>query len=141
MKVPHRRKRLSEAAIYRFINRCRAEIKICEASKAYLAGIVLTGAAVEYILAAWLRAFAVLKHAKHKKVTEHWSLKDLNDIAYEQGLFDYRAYRAAERIRKFRNLVHPNWYAGRKPIRFTARVLAARLTDYDVIIDSINRYI
>src|ERR1700737_2601020 len=50
-------------------------------SKAYLAGIVFTSAAIEYILAAWLRAFDILKFAKHKKkLTEHWSLKELNDL-------------------------------------------------------------
>ena len=142
MKTPRRRKRLSSTAIYRFVNRCRAEIKICERSKAYLAGTVLTGAAVEYILTVWIRAFDILKYANHrKKLTDHWSLKELIDLAYQQGLFDFKAFRAAERIRKFRNLVHPNWFAGRKPARFTKHVLEARHRDYDTVIDSIQRYI
>jgi len=72
------------------VNRCRAEIKICEHSKAYLAGIVLTGAAVEYILTVWIRAFDILKYAKHrKKPTDHWSFKELIELAYRQGLFRF----------------------------------------------------
>jgi hypothetical protein len=142
LKTPRRRKRLSTAAVYGFINRCGAEIRICERSKAYLAGIVLTGVAIEEILAAWIRAFDILKFAKHKKkLTDHWSLKELNDLAYAQGLFDLNAFQAAERIRKFRNLVHPNWFAGRNPARFTKQVLDAWLRDYDAVIDSIQRYI
>jgi len=125
-----------------FINRFRLEVRICERSKAYLAGIVLIGAAIEYILAAWIRAFDILRRAKHKKrLSHHWNLKELNDLAYEQGLFDLKAFRASERIRKFRNLVHPNWFAGRNPRRFTKHILAARLRDYDSVIDSIQRYI
>jgi len=142
LKTPRRRKRLSQPAIYRFINRFRLEVRICERSKAYLAGIVLIGAAIEYILAAWIRAFDILRRAKHKKrLSHHWNLKELNDLAYEQGLFDLKAFRASERIRKFRNLVHPNWFAGRNPRRFTKHILAARLRDYDSVIDSIQRYI
>jgi hypothetical protein len=38
-------------------------------------------------------------------------------------------------------LVHPNWFAGRKPARFTKHVLEARHRDYDTVIDSIQRYI
>jgi hypothetical protein len=117
-------------------------MKICERSKAYLAGMVLTGAAVEYILNAWLWTFDVLRLAKHKKkLTDHWTFKQLNDLAFQEGLYDVRAFRAAERIRKFRNLVHPNWFAGRRPARFSKHALNARLRDYDTIIDSVNRYI
>jgi hypothetical protein len=115
-------------------------MKTCEASRAYLAGIVLSGAALEYILTAWIRAF-VGRQTGRQKLTDHWSLKDFNHLAYEHELFDYKAFCAAERIRKFRNLVHPNWYAGRKPIRFTKHVLKARLADFDTIVDSIQRYI
>jgi len=142
LKTPRRRKRLSQPAIYRFIRRCRLEVRICERSKAYLAGIVLSGAAIEYILAAWIRAFDILRRAKHeKRLNHHWSLKELNDLAYKQGLFDLKAFRASECIRKFRNLVHPNWFAGRKPRKFTKHILAARLRDYDTVINSIQRYI
>jgi len=117
-------------------------MKTCEQSKAYLAGVVLTGAGIEYILTAWIRAFDILKHVKHpKKLTDHWSLKELIDLAYQQGLFDLEAFCAAERIRKFRNLVHPNWFAGRKAVRFTKHLLEARHRDYDTVIDSIQRYI
>lgn len=116
-------------------------MKACEASRAYLAGIVLSGAAIEYILTAWIRAFNIVRYTKHTKLTDRWNLKDLNDLAYEQGLFDYKAFCSAERIRKFRNLVHPNWYAGRKPMRFTKHVLQGRLADYNAVIDSIGRYI
>jgi hypothetical protein len=114
-------------------------MKACEASHAYLAGIVLSGAALEYILAAWIRAF--VSRASRKKLTDHWTLKELNDLGFRHGLFDYKAYCSAERIRKFRNLVHPNWFAGRKPIRFTKHILEARLADYNAVIDSIARYI
>ena len=104
--------------------------------------MVLTGAAVESILVVWLRAFDVLRGAKHKKkLTDHWTFKELNDLAYHHGLYDHKSFRAAERLRKFRNLVHPNWFAGRQPPRFTKRALDARLRDYDTIIDSIQRYI
>jgi hypothetical protein len=132
VKIPTRRKRLSEAAIYRFINRCRREMKLCEASKAYLAGIVLSGAALEYILTAWVRAFEIANGRRN--------LKELVATAYKHGLLDRKAFCAAERIRKFRNLVHPNWFAGAKPIRFTTHLLDARLADFNVIVDSIKRY-
>ena len=134
MNTPSRSKRLTEKSVYRFINRCRGEIRACERAGAYLAGIVLCGAALEYILSAWIRAFDIPRMGR-KKLTEHWSLMDLNNRAYETGWLDDEAFRSAERIRKFRNLVHPNWYAGRKPMRFAKDVLEERQEDLNAAVD------
>ena len=101
--------------------------------------MVLLGASVEYILSAWIRAFPSIVYAQNKKLTDHWTLQDLNQLARRAGLLNYNAFRALERIRKFRNLVHPNWYAGRKPIKFSKRILEARISDYNEVIESIQR--
>jgi hypothetical protein len=58
------------------------EIKACEAVRAYLAGIVLSGAALEYILTAWIRAFDVPRMGR-KKLTDRWDMKHLIDRVYE----------------------------------------------------------
>ncbi len=116
-------------------------MKKCQDVSAYLAAIVLIGAGVEYMLAAWTRAFPEVVYARHRKLSEHWTLKDLSELAYQNGLLDHNAFQASERIRKFRNLVHPNWYAGRKPIRLSKSILEARISDYNAVIDSIQRNI
>lgn len=113
-------------------------MKACESARAYLAGIILCGAALEYTLTAWIRAFDVPRVGR-RRLTERWDLKHLIDRAYETRWFDYKAFRSAERIRKFRNLVHPNWYAGRKPIRFTKNVLGERLEDLSTAVDCLYR--
>jgi len=138
MSALRRRQRLTEASVYRYINRCRKEIRACESARAYLAGIILCGTALEYTLTAWIRAFDVPRVGR-RRLTERWDLKHLIDRAYETRWFDYKAFRSAERIRKFRNLVHPNWYAGRKPIRFTKYILANRREDLGTVVDSLYR--
>jgi hypothetical protein len=132
---------LSSQSIYQFINRCRKETKRCEDAHAYLACIILLGATLEYMLSAWIRAFPQTVYAHRRKLTDHWNLKDLNELAYRTDFFDYGAFRASERIRKFRNLVHPNWYAGRKPLRFTKRILDARISDYNKVMESVQKNI
>ena len=108
IKVIRRRKRLTQTSIYRFVNRCRLELKKCEKTQAYLSALILIGAAVEYTLTAWMRAYPEELYRRRKKITQHWDFKDLNRIAHEAGLFDREAFLAAERIRKYRNRVHPN---------------------------------
>jgi hypothetical protein len=139
MNRVRRRKRLTLPSIYRFIERSRMEMKKCEKARAHLAIIVLVGATLEYILAAYIRAYPHVVYSQHKRLTDHWDLKNLNQLARQSGLFDYRAFQASERIRKSRNLVHPNWYAGRKPTRFTQGIVDKRLSDYNSVIDSIQR--
>lgn len=139
MNLPKRKKRLSERSIYRFVNRCRLEARKCEDVRAYVAAIILLGAAMEYLLSAWIRAYPSAIHCQGKKLSNHWDLKQLTDAAYQAGFLDHGAFRAAERIRRFRNLVHPNWYAGRKPIRFTRHLLDARIQDFDIFIESMQK--
>ncbi len=139
MKPPKRKKRLSERSIYRFINRCHLEVRKCEDVHAYLAGIILLGAAMEYLLSAWLRAYPGAAYCQGKRLSDHWDLAKLITAAHQAGFLDDGAFRAAERIRKFRNLVHPNWYAGRKPGRFSKSLLEARISDFDMFIESMER--
>jgi hypothetical protein len=139
MRTIRRRRNLSEISIYRFINRCRKELRICRESHACLAGVVLIGASLEYLLAAWIRAYPNVVYGRHRRLSDHWSLKELNELAYQERFFDRSAFHSSERIRKSRNLVHPNWYAARRPLRFTKRMLEARLSDYNSVIDSIQR--
>jgi len=139
MKTIRRHKRLTENSIYRFLNRSRKEIKKCEKAGAYLAAIVLIGANLEYLLTAWIRAYPGVAHDNHRKSTANWNLKELIHLAWKSGFLDHKSYLSAERIRKYRNLVHPNWYAGRRPLRFTKRVLEDRLADYDAIMNSFRR--
>ena len=140
-RIIRRRKRLSEKSLYHFITRCRDEVKKCQDAEAYLAVIVLAGASVEYLLTAWCRAFPSAVYGKRKKLTDHRNLKDLNQLAYEHGFLNHKAYLAAERIRKFRNFVHPNWYAARRPLRFTKYLCRQIQLDYNSIIDSMQRNI
>jgi hypothetical protein len=42
-------------------------------------------------------------------------------------------YEAAERIRRTRNLLHPNWYASWKPPSITGYMLEAREDDFQRI--------
>ena len=60
--------------------------------------------------------------------TDHWDLRTLNVLAYQSGFMDYRAFQAAERIRKFRNMDHPNWYAARKPMRYGKGITSEAVT-------------
>ena len=136
MNKLNRKKRLTEKSLYQFLKRCRLEIKKCESAKAYLACIVLIGANLEYILTAWIRAYPGVVYSGNKKITDRWDLKDLNDLAYKYGFINRRALTASERIRKTRNMIHPNWYAGRKPIRFSKELMDARNADFDIIMDS-----
>ena len=84
-------KNLQIVAVYRFINRCRKEIRACELAQAYLAGIILCGAALEYILTAWIRAFDVPRPGR-RSLTERRDLKHLIDRAYETRWFDFKPF-------------------------------------------------
>lgn len=141
MRTIRRRTRLSSDSIYQFITRCRSETTKCKDAHAYLAAVVLLGTTLEYILAAWIRAFPIVVYSRNRRLTERWGLEDLNKLAYEEELFDFGAFQGAERIRKFRNMVHPNWYAGRKPIRLTKKVLDERISDFNEIVDSIKEWL
>jgi len=66
-------------------------------------------------------------------MTDHWDLRKLNDFASECGWFDEEVYEAAERIRRTRNLLHPNWYASWKPPSITGYMLEAREDDFQRI--------
>lgn len=134
-----RRKRLSLDSLYKFINRCRKEMKTCEKGKAYFASLILIGTSVEYIFTALIRVYPEMVYTNHKKLTDHWTLKELNEIVYKSGFMNRTAYLASERIRKYRNMVHPNWYAGRKPLRFSKKMVDERIADFNTIIDSVER--
>lgn len=139
MKAIRRHKRVSSESLYRFVRRCRLEIRKCEKVNAYLAAIILLGSALEYLLTAWIRAYPEVVYSQRKKLTDHWDLRTLNTLAYQSGFWEYRAFQAAERIRKFRNMVHPNWYAGRKPLRFVKSIVEDRMADFDIVTDSFQR--
>lgn len=138
MKSLKRKNHLSLASIYRFINRCRLEVKKCEEAGAHLACFILFGSALEYIQHAWIRVYPDIVYKEGKKLTDYWSLKTLNDLAYRNGFFDRQAYLASERIRKTRNMVHPNWYAGRKPLRFSKTIVNKMTTDIEIVMESIR---
>jgi hypothetical protein len=114
-------------------------MKACENVKAYLACTILIGASLEYLLSSWIRAYSGVVYASGKKLTDRWDLKDLNELAYRSGFMNRAAYLASERIRKFRNMVHPNWYAGRKPTRFSKALLDERISDFNLVVDSLER--
>ena len=101
--------------------------------------MVLTGAALEYLFTAWIKAYPAVLRSSRRKLSDHWDLNQLITLARDSGFLDYKAFLAAQRIRKYRNLIHPNWYAGRKPLRFTKKLLDARLTDYENVISSIEK--
>ena len=127
--------------ILRFISRCQKEIKRCESSGAYLAGCLLIGASVEYVLAAMMRAFPDDVYRQGRKLRENWSLKSMIELAKKVGWLDQSAFEAAERIRTTRNLIHPNWFANSKPTRFTRHLLDARQSDYAEFIQSVRDYV
>lgn len=136
-----RRKNVHFNALLRFINRARKEVDQCAKAKAYLAGCVLIGAMTEYLLMAMLRMFPDVVYRRGRKVSEHWSLKSLNNFAKECGWFDEEVFQAAERIRRNRNLLHPNWYASRKPPRITRHMLRARDDDFDKVYECIVSWV
>ena len=132
-----RQKEVHFNALLRFLNRARKEVDRCAGAKAYLAGCVLIGAMTEYLLMAMLRMFPDVVYRRGRKMSERWGLQALNDFAKECGWFDQAVFDAAERIRQNRNLLHPNWYASRKPPRITRHMLEAREDDFQKVYDCI----
>ena len=126
---------ISFNSLLRFISRARLETSRCAGAKAYLAGCVMLGTMTEYLLMAMLRMFPKAVYQRNHRVGEHWVFKNLNAFALECGWFDVETFDAAERIRKNRNLLHPNWYASRKPIRITHHMLTAREADFQKVYD------
>jgi hypothetical protein len=128
-----------------------SEAKRCRAGKAYLAGIVMVGAALETILmcmvccdskkiAAWDGA----PEWRHElKPLRRWSMTELMDAAEFAGWLP-KALRGsawdsgralpgdyAEVLRQFRNLVHPNRYLQHFPHeRFSKKLLNRLLNIY-----------
>jgi len=127
--------------LLRFLQVARLELARCDRSRAYLAGIVLMGAVVEFALTGLLHAWRYEAEDRGRKLDDHWDLKRLNEFGREVGWLDRKAYLAAERIRKHRNLVHPNWFASRVPPRIVKSLFAARLDDLDEVWRSVNFWI
>jgi hypothetical protein len=132
-----RQKQIYFNALLRFLIRARKEIERCAEARAYLAGCALIGAMTEYLLMTMLRMFPDVVYRRGRKVGDYWNLKKLNDFAKECGWFDQLVFDAAERIRRNRNLLHPNWYASRKPPRITRHLLNAREDDFQKVYDCI----
>ena len=125
-----RQKQIRFNALLRFLTRARKEVNLCAEARAYLVGCALLGAMTEYLLQTMLRMFPDVVYRRGRRMTDHWDLKKLNDFARECGWFDEEDYESAERIRRTRNLLHPNWYASRKPPRITRYMLEAREDDF-----------
>jgi hypothetical protein len=136
-----RNKKINFKALLQFLNRTRKELDRCTEAKAYLSGCVLIGSMTEYLLMAMLRMFPYIVYRRGRKVGENWGLKTLNDFAKECGWFDNEVFEAAERIRLNRNLLHPNWYASRKPKRITRHMLKAREDDFQKVYDCITGWV
>jgi len=136
-----RRKRLTFDSLLTFINRSRVEIARCKRAKAYLAGCSLLGATLEYSLTAMMRAYPHVVYVTGKRLRQHWDLGTLNQFARACGWFDHKGFLAAERIRKNRNMLHPNWYASRRPPRITRTMLDARLSDFDEALASLRKWV
>jgi hypothetical protein len=136
-----RQKKIHFNALLRFINRANKEIERCADASAYLAGCVLIGAMTEHILMTMLRMFPDVVYRRGRKVGDYWDLKKLNDFAKECGWFDQVVFDAAERIRRNRNLLHPNWFASRKPPRVTRLMLNAREDDFQKVYDRITAWV
>jgi hypothetical protein len=136
-----RQKKIYFGALLRFLTRARKEIERCAEARAYLGGCALIGAMTEYLLMTMLRMFPEVVYRRGRKVGEYWDLKRLSNFAKECGWFDQAVFDAAERIRRSRNLLHPNWYASRKPPRITRSVLTARKDDFQRVYDCIVRWV
>ncbi len=136
-----RRKHFKFDSLMRFVRRYNHEIDTCAKAEAHLAGIVLVGAAVEYALISMMRAWPHIVYRHGRKLKEKWVLQSLNQFAKQCGWLDRQAYWASERIRRYRNLVHPAWFASRHPPRITKRLFNARVSDRDVVLDSLRRWV
>jgi hypothetical protein len=129
-----RRKNVYFKALTRFVKRGRNEVDRCTRAGAYLAGCTLIGAMTENVLMAMLRMFPDVVYRYGRKLRVRWDLGKLIEFAHDCGWFDQAVYEAAERIRMNRNLLHPNWYASRKPPRITRGMLAAREVDFGMVL-------
>lgn len=136
-----RQKNVNFNALMRFLKRARKEVDLCAEAKTYLAGCIMIGAMTEYILMAMLRLFPDVVYRRGHKISDRWSLKTLNAFAKDCGWFDKEVFDAAERIRKNRNLVHPNWYASSKPPRITRHMLKARENDFDKVFECVYDWV
>jgi hypothetical protein len=83
-----RRKHLNFDSLIKFLDHSRREVKRCEEAKAYLAGIVLMGAALEFALTGLMRAWPDVVYRQGKKLKAHWDLKGLNQFARTVGWLD-----------------------------------------------------
>lgn len=99
------------------------------------------GAVVEFALTGLVHAWSYELTDRGRKVREHWGLKSLTALGREIGWLDRPAFLAAERIRKHRNLVHPNWFASRTPPRIVKSLFVARHDDLDEVWRSINHWV
>ena len=64
-----RRKRLNFDSLMKFLDHTHREIRRCEKARAYLAGIVLMGAAVEYALARRLTGLYISRSSQRGGAT------------------------------------------------------------------------
>ncbi|HVY88434.1 MAG TPA: hypothetical protein VG942_06170 [Hyphomonadaceae bacterium] len=125
----------------RFLMVAHAELERCEKARAYFAGIILMGAVVEFALTGLVHAWSHEVTSRGRRVREHWDLISLNAFGRDVGWLDRRAFFAAERIRKHRNLVHPNWFAGRQPPTVTKSLFVARRDDLDDVWRSMSDWV
>lgn len=116
-----------------YVSLCNREIRRCEKSKAYLAGCVLIGSSMEYLITATMRLFPRDVYKRGHRITGYWKLVDLNNLAKDCGWFDSFAFDAAERIRNTRNVLHPAWVAKSKALPVKASLFHSRSSDFDLI--------
>ena len=140
-KLSKRRRIIDFNGLFWFNTRARKEIDACAEAGAYLAGCVLVGAMTETLMMLMLRLFPSVVYRRGKKLKDHWGLKELDEFARDCGWFDQATYEAAERIRICRNLLHPNWYAARKPRRITKGLLTAMESDFSAVMDCVTSWV
>jgi len=122
----------------RLFRRYHREVLRCRDAKAYVAGCVLLGAALEVTLLAMTRIFPHHVRSRGKQLAKSWNLQELNQLACECGWLSERGYRAAERIREMRNIIHPDRVAGSRALPVVRRrTLDALLRDFDIVRDDL----
>ena len=134
--------RLRFDSLMRFFRRCRREALRCREAKAYIAGCVLLGAALESALLSMTRIYQDQVYRRGRRVAEKWDLGGLIDLADACGWLDDTGLRAAKKIQVHRNLVHPGRSAGSVELpRIDRRTFDARLRDFERVMDNLTNYV
>jgi|GEM_PF-6623224 len=134
-------RRLRFERLRHLVGRAHTEAVRCEKARAYFAGWVMLGVALEAALVAMTRVYPHHPYKFHKTIARWWSLDDLIKVSERAGWLQPDGVRAAKRIQQWRNFLHADKFAQRRSLSVRHRTLDARLKDFELITGQLYDFI